>query len=329
MMAPAPVVEGELMALNLTEDALYFVDRRDGTPISGLVNRYYGAIKRYDLSGGQTTTLFATERSDIMDLLVTADALYVATRITGGPDIVNVYRLPLSGEGMAVPVSPAWSMGESAFVRSALVGSVGDVLVVDGFRGTMALSLTDGSVRRLVPASEQLVSMQLLGNQLWYGTEQGRGGIFRVEVSAPGSMPVEVYPKGCSNGVLGKTGWFLATSGELACGGNTTIQGLAPDGSGEARSWDLTGIDPTPYYPTYSDNDALYLASDDTGVRVPRSGGSPEYFSCEAVPVDGIRTNANWFVWGRGLQPNAGVFTAATPVVLGPAVFSAIYAKRR
>lgn len=328
VMAPEPILEGELMSMNLTDDALYFVDSQDGTPIPGLINRYYGAIKRYDLASGQTTKLFATERSYIEDLLVTADSLYVATRVLGAPDTFDVYRLPLSGEGMAVSVSPAWSMSEASFLRSVLVGSVGNELLLDGSAGTMALSLSDGSMRRLLPANEDLVSVQLLGDQLWYATDQGRGGIFRLDVSAPGSMPVEVYAKGCSNGVLGRSGWFFASSSELACGGGRTIQGLAPDGSGETRSWDLTGIDVTSYYPAYSDNDALYLASAYSGVRVPRAGGSPEYFSCDAVPVDGITGNASWFVWGRNLRPNPGVVTAMMPVFLNPVVFSAIYAKR-
>lgn len=333
VVEPAPIVEGELMSLNLMGDALYFVDRADGTPIPGLVDRYFGAIKRYDLASNETTTLFTTEDSYIDDLLVTADSLYVATRHGTISDVVDIVRQPLSGQGTAVPVSPAWSMDETAFRRSVLVGVAGNELVVEGAAGTMALSLADGSVRSLLPPSDsvrdELVSVQLLGNQLWYATEQGRGGIFRLDVSAPGSMPVEVYPEGCPGTTLGMSGWFLVGGSELSCGGSRAIQDLALDGSGEGRSWDLAAVDPDPYYPAYSGANALYLASGDSGVRVPGAGGNAEYFSCEAVPVDGITGNADWFVWGRNSRTSAGVVGGTTPVLLNPNVLSAIHAQRR
>jgi hypothetical protein len=324
-----PIAEGELSYLNLTDDAVYYVDQKDGTAVPGLVMTWYGALKRHGLSSGETTTVFAPQQSYFDDVLVTADSLYLATNQGSLPHLADVYRLPLSGQGDATLVSANWSANAGGFSRKPLLGIVGNDLVVDGASGIVALSLSDGSSRSVLADNKQLVSVQLSGNQLWYATKNGQGGIFRVDVSAPGSMPVEVYPKGCTNGVLTRTGWFLATSSELACGGTQAIQGLALDGTGETRSWDLTGkVDATTYYPTYADADAFYLASSDYGVRLPRASGSPEYFHCEATPVTGILGNASWLVWARNLQPNAAVGTSFMPI-LGDSAVAAIYAKRR
>ena len=322
----APIAEGELSYLTLVDDAVYYVDQLDGTPVPSLVNTWYGAIKRHDLSSGETTTVFAPQRSYLDGLLVTADSIYAASHQLIEPGQAEVYRLPLSGQGDAQLVSPAWSMNEPEFASKPLLGIVGNELVVNGASGIVALSLTDGSARPLL-ADDDVVRAQLVGTQLWYGTKGGMGGIFRIDVAAPGSAPAEVYPKGCSTGGFASAGWFLVTSSELACGSSLGIQGLALDGSGETKRWDLKGVSSDNYYPTYSDADAIYLAADHSGVKLPRASGDPEYFACQATPVTGITGNANWFVWARNLQRNAGVLSYSAK--LGGERVSAIYAKRR
>ena len=323
---PVPIAEGKLSYTSLVGDAVYYVDQQDGTPVPTLVNTWYGAIKRVDLASGQTTTVFAPQRSYLDDLLITADTIYSASHQLIEPGEADVYRLPIPAQGDPQLVSPAWSMNETAFSEKALIGIVGNELLVDGLTGLVALSLTDGSVRRLLDEDKR-VRQQLVGNQLWYGTDFGLGGIFRLDVATPGSTPVEVYPKGCSTDGGKVASWFLVTSSEIFCDGGSSIKALALDGSGPTRSWDMKQVQRESYYPTYSDGDALYLASDDNGVKLPLGGGDPEYFSCQPTPVTGITGNANWFVWAKNLQPNAGVLDYTARI--GGDQVSAIYAKRR
>jgi hypothetical protein len=327
--APTPTVIAEsekLRSINVTADAVYYVDRLDGTPQRQILDPIStGSVKRYSLASGETTTLWVSEESSIVDLLVAGDSFYVyLTANSGAP---AVYRLPLSGAGTPELVGPEEAMSDAAYIRNALMGIVGDELILDGAR-TIAISLTDGSTRRLLPDDVDVVSVQLASGRLWYATEQGRGGIFSLDLASRAATPVAVYPGGCTNGDILKTGWFHASDTDLACAGSQLIQGFSSSGSGESLSWETPAVNRRPtYYPAHDDEQSLYLASSEYGVRLPRAGGAAEFFTCEPVAVDAIATNSDWLVWGR--STGAGVVSSIQPLHLNPGSYDAIFAVRR
>jgi hypothetical protein len=309
---PAPkaevLLEGNLKALTVRDDAVYFVNKDEGP-----VGRYgatiipAGVIQRLDLASGAVSTLYTPLQDEhIVDFALWGDAF--AILLEGPVDLsFNVYLVPVAG-GESQKIGPQRDFDFFA-LGCGLVGTLGDeVYLHNPNDATLTAFSRTGVPPRTVMADtgDPRTSFQLVGQRLWYSLDEGttsegmQTSLYSRDL-ASGSVPTEVYPDGCF-GFGSRAARFQVTEDGIVCGAAPQITLLALDGSGSEKVADiprLNDLRPNDALPSHTDGHHVYFAGSLSGLQVDLQSKQAGWFTCDPVAVDTIGTNAGSLIWGR------------------------------
>ncbi|HWO12392.1 MAG TPA: hypothetical protein VNN80_23005 [Polyangiaceae bacterium] len=319
--APRTLLTGVSVSnLNADEDFVYFIDTMAGPSLD---LTFAGAVKRVAIASGEVTTLFEpSEPQPIRQLLLLGSDLFLFMAGTGElAEVGFLYRLPVTG-GTPTLVGPQGAEGYSLDGSPLAAVNERAAYMVGASRADLyEITLADGS-ERVVGSAEDISRPQLLGDTLYYATEDGLGDIFSVDASVAGAEPVLALAGGCGQGSI--TGSSYQVIGdEVLCGGFLSV-GKYPLGAGEPELgtfWgpplDLAGGE---IAPARFEDGEVYVVGGRFAARVPVAGGDGEFFACEGMTLDALTTNSSSIIWGRG---GFSVGFVSNQVV-GPSVFSEV-----